>query len=180
MLSGYPGTVLGGAQITKGSARTLFNGIFAAGGVTASQIYNMTGLEIHMIHNWVKRNFLTSPVKKLYSSEQFARIIIINMMRESIQLERISKMLEFTRSPKDKEGISAENLYCLFVDTMCSLEGNREPSEVEKKVSEAVAGFLGEESSKARDLERILRTMVYAHSSAQMKELAKQSLLSLE
>ena len=149
-------------------------------GVTASQIYNMTGLEIHIVHNWVKRNFLTSPVKKLYSAEQFASIIIINMMRESVQIERISKMLDFTKTPGDKEGISTVSLYCLFVDTLCKLEGNSEPEAVKSEVQKAIAGFLGEGSAKARALEIMLRAMVYAYSSARMKELAKESLLSLE
>ena len=83
MATTYPGTTIETLSIYKNSSKTLFEGIFAAGGITMSQISNMTGLEPYLIQNWVKRKFLSSPVKKLYSSEQFARILIINMLRDS-------------------------------------------------------------------------------------------------
>ena len=81
MTKKYPGTTIEVLAMQKGGSRILFDGIFAAGGITLSQVSNMTGLEPYLIQNWVKRKFVSSPVKKLYSRQQFARIIIINMLR---------------------------------------------------------------------------------------------------
>jgi len=86
MLQRFPGTTIEVTQLDRGSSKRLFDGIFAAGGITLSQVAVMTGLECHVIQNWVKRGFITSPVKRMYSKEQFARIVIINMLREELQL----------------------------------------------------------------------------------------------
>lgn len=94
MATTYPGTTIETLSIYKNSSKILFEGIFAAGGITMSQISNMTGLEPYLIQNWVKRKFLSSPLKKLYSSEQFARILIINMLRDSLQIEAISNLID--------------------------------------------------------------------------------------
>ena len=84
MTTTLPGTTIEVSEMRKGISRQLFDGIFAAGGITLSQVCTMTGLEPYLIQNWVKRGFVSSPVKRLYSREQFARIVIINMLREAL------------------------------------------------------------------------------------------------
>ena len=59
----YPGTTIEVLAMQKGGSRILFDGIFAAGGITLSQVSNMTGLEPYLIQNWVKRKFVSSPKK---------------------------------------------------------------------------------------------------------------------
>ena len=81
MTKKYPGTTIEVLAMQKGSSRLLFDGIFAAGGITLSQVSNMTGLEPYMVQNWVKRKFVEPPQRKLYSKESFARIVIINMLK---------------------------------------------------------------------------------------------------
>ena len=90
MAATFPGTTIEVSKLEQGSSRSLFDGIFATGGITLSQVSIMTGLEPYLIQNWVKRGFVTHPQGRVYSREQFARIIIINMLRESLQIEKIS------------------------------------------------------------------------------------------
>ena len=90
-----PGTTIEVSQVYKGTSRTMFNGIFAAGGITLSQVSVMTGLEPYLIQNWVKRGFVSPPLKRQYSKNQFARIVIINMLRESLQLDKICGLLSY-------------------------------------------------------------------------------------
>ena len=47
-----PGTTIEVSAVTKGISRTLFGGIFAAGGITLSQVSVMTGLEPYDVQNW--------------------------------------------------------------------------------------------------------------------------------
>ena len=47
----YPGTTIETLCIQKNSSKILFEGIFAAGGITMSQVSNITGLEVHVIQN---------------------------------------------------------------------------------------------------------------------------------
>ena len=80
MVTKYPGTTIEVSELKAGASRTLFEGIFATGGITLSQICVMTGLEYYMIQNWVRRGYLSNPKKRVYTREQFARVIIINML----------------------------------------------------------------------------------------------------
>jgi len=63
MATKYPGTTIEVLNLRKGDSKVLFDGIFATGGITLSQVCNMTDLEPYMIQNWVKRKFVRPPVK---------------------------------------------------------------------------------------------------------------------
>ena len=82
----FPGTVIETSKLEVGASRTLFAGIFAGGGIALSQMSSMTGLEPYVIQNWVKRGFVSPPQRRVYSSRQFARIAIINMLRQTMQI----------------------------------------------------------------------------------------------
>ena len=99
----FPGTTIEVSALSKGSSKQMFAGIFATGGVTLSQVSIMTGLEYYLIQNWVKRGFVSSPTKRLYSRQQFARIIIINMLRETLPIEKISGLIHIIGGdPQDR------------------------------------------------------------------------------
>ena len=84
MVKTYPGTTVEVSRLSVGDSRTLFDSIFLTGGITLSQMSLLTGLEPYVIQNWVKRGFVTPPQKRTYSREQFARIVIINMLKEEL------------------------------------------------------------------------------------------------
>ena len=86
-----PGTVLTASIAEAEHVSEQFQAMFLAGGMVLSQVSAITGLEGYVIQNWVKRKFVSSPVKKLYSKEQFARIVIINMLRESLGSTEVFK-----------------------------------------------------------------------------------------
>ena len=114
-----PGTTIEVSAVTKGISRTLFGGIFAAGGITLSQVSVMTGLEPYDVQNWVKRGFVSSPVGRVYSKDQFARICIINLLRESLMLPDIIKMLGSINgnlSDESDDLICDSELYHKYVD----------------------------------------------------------------
>ena len=126
MLKTLPGTTIEVSGITENTSRMLFEGIFAAGGITLSQVSVMTGLEPYMIQNWVKREFVSPPVKRQYSADQFARIVIINMLRESIQLDRICGLLSYINGRLHDESddlISDSELYHKYVELISHTGG---------------------------------------------------------
>ena len=115
----FPGTTIEVKNIEKGSSKILFDGIFATGGITLSQVSVMTGLEPYVVQNWVKRGFLTSPKKRVYSKSQFARIVIINMLRESLQIDKICNLIKVIGGELEDETddlISDDELYHRYVD----------------------------------------------------------------
>ena len=184
MATTYPGTTIETLSIYKNSSKTLFEGIFAAGGITMSQISNMTGLEPYLIQNWVKRKFLSSPVKKLYSSEQFARILIINMLRDSLQIEAICNLIDVIRGePEDKSDdlIGDEELYHRYVNMIAEWDFDLyNKSDILKRAELAAEDFEEKSIGDRQKLIRILQVMLYAHASSKLRDTAREIFSTLQ
>ena len=90
-----PGTTLTGERENADRTDGLFQSLFLAGGLTLSQVSNITGLEPYTIQNWVKRGFLPSPVNKRYDMEQLCRLININILKGAMPLEQIINLMAY-------------------------------------------------------------------------------------
>lgn len=183
MSTTFPGTTIEALSIEKGSSKLLFDGIFAAGGITLSQVSVMTGLEPYLIQNWVKRGFVTSPVKRLYSKEQFARIVIINMLREALQIERICRLIHVIGGVLDDTSddlISDDELYHRYVDMVSDTGINMsDKASVLRAAERAADGFEERVPGARKKLVRILQVMLYAHSASRLRHTAEEILLTL-
>lgn len=179
MATTFPGTTIETRALEKGSSKLLFDGIFATGGITLSQVSIMTGLEPYLIQNWIKRGFVAPPQKRVYGKEQFARIIIINMLREALQIERICTLIQVMGSGEDR--IRDDELYHRYVDLLAENEINMMD---EKSVSAAVesVALVSEthDPGLKKQLERILQVMLYAHAASQFRDSAEQILATLQ
>ncbi len=179
----FPGTTVECSALEKGSSRVLFDGIFATGGITLSQVCIMTGLEPYLIQNWVKRGFLAAPKGRVYSREQFARVVIINMLRQALQIDRICGLIKaISGVPGDKSDdlISDDELYHLYVDMLA--EGNMDicdEESVSRAAMRATEGFTEPLPGARKKLCRILEVMLYAHRSSQFANLSDQILITL-
>ncbi len=183
MSTTFPGTVVECSALNKGSSRVLFDGIFATGGITLSQICIMTGLEPYLVQNWVKRGFLTSPVGRVYSREQFARIIIINMLRQVLQIDRICGLIKVISGvPNDKSDdlISDDELYHIYVDMLSDREMViRNEQSVKAAAERATDNFVEPLPGARKKLCQILAAMLYAHQSSQLAALSDKILVTL-
>ena len=90
-----PGTTLEGLRSNADRTEGLFQSLFLAGGLSLSQVAQITGLENHTIQNWVKRGFLPPPRNKRYDMEQVCRIINMNILRGNMPLEQIVKLMGY-------------------------------------------------------------------------------------
>lgn len=179
----YPGTAIEVLELKKGSSKILFDGIFAAGGITLSQLSTMTGLEPHVIQNWVKRKFVASPVKKLYSKSQFARIIIINMLREVLQIEAICGLISVIGGEIDDttdDLIGDDELYHRYVDMIAGENIDISDSDaVYDIVKKATEDFKPRAAGDELKLRRILQVMLYAYTASKLRDSAKEILSTL-
>ncbi|MBE6589426.1 MAG: DUF1836 domain-containing protein [Ruminococcaceae bacterium] len=183
MVTAYPGTTVEVSSLTRNASKTLFDGIFAAGGITLSQVSVMTGLEPYLIQNWVKRGFVTAPQKRLYSREQFAGIVIINMLREVLQIERICHLMHAigasSKAPDD-DLIRADELYHRYVNMICEERINpSDPKSVLQAAKEAAADFEEPFPGARARLVNVLEVMLYAHASATLHRSAEASISRL-
>lgn len=184
MLKTLPGTTIEVSGIKEDTSRILFEGIFAAGGITLSQVSVMTGLEPYMIQNWVKREFVSPPVKRQYSADQFARIVIINMLRESLQLDRICGLLTYINGKLYDESddlIVDSELYHKYVELISHTGGIAANREYVRKIAEQVAQSYVEPIPGARQrLITILQVMAYAHYASMSRKAAEEILSSID
>jgi DNA-binding transcriptional MerR regulator len=180
----YPGTTIEVSAIEAGGSRRLFDGVFATGGITLSQVSIMTGLEPYMIQNWVKRGFLSPPSKRVYSRNQFARILIINMLKESLQIDRICGLIRtmggFTEDTRD-DVISDEELYHKYVDMLAAHDASRLDDATLQSLAEKQCQGYESSLPNGRDyLIRILKIIAYAHAAASLRRSAETILATLQ
>lgn len=171
MATVLPGTTIEVSAITHGLSAQLFDGIFAVGGITLSQAAIMTGLEPHVIQNWVKRGFVSPPQNRSYSREQFARIVLINLLRETFQIDRVCRVLP------PFGGIGNATLYHRFTDMVaCAGERVADDAAIEQAARYIVGG--SDDPANVRQMQ-LLRMLAYAHNAYLSRRAAEELLMQL-
>lgn len=184
MLGTLPGTTIEVSVIEKDSARQVFSHIFSAGGVVLSQISRLTGLEPHTIQNWVKRGYLSPPKHRQYTERQFARVVIINLLRQSMQLDEIVDLLSYINgrlSDEADDSVDDPTLYRMFCNVLCAI-GERYPTpEVIKDATECeLASFAERGAGDEKRIGKVLSVMVYAYLSSAAKQRIDRLLRGLD
>ncbi|MDL2287184.1 DUF1836 domain-containing protein [Eubacteriales bacterium OttesenSCG-928-G02] len=161
------------------AAQNILDNIFATGGLMLSQVSALSGLENHTIQNWVKRGFLSSPIKKQYSKRQFCRIILINLLKETIQIDQVLKLLSYVNGNLADESddlIDDSALYNYYVNMINGIEKNENPQNavdnVLKDYTEPIPG------GKKR-LSKVLLIMYYAGMSSYYRRCGEKILYEL-
>ncbi len=184
MATTFPGTTIEVSALQKGCSKQLFDGIFATGGITLSQVSVMTGLEPYLIQNWIKRGFVSPPIKRVYSREQFARIVLINMLREELQIDRICGLLTLmgaTTENPDDDWIGDADLYHRYVDMIADSSLHiADEASVLQAAELAIAEFEERVPHTKKQLIRVLQVMFYAHAAAKLRHSAEEVLATLQ
>lgn len=176
MAETLPGTTFEVGAITQDCASEIFRTMFAGGGLMLSQVCGLTGLEPYIVQNWVKRGFLSPPQKKQYGKNQFCRVVIINMLRESLQMEKICDLLHYINGRLDDESddlMEDSAIYNLYCNLLAAGRG--------KELTDA---WLAAETTRLSDsctsdpntrnrLRKVLTVMALAHRAATLKQKAE-------
>ncbi len=184
MLNRLPGTTIEIAVSNADAAKEMLDNAFICGGLMMNQVARMTGLEPYMIQNWVKRGFVSPPKQKLYTKRQFCRIVIINMLRDVLQIEKITGLLSYINGRLDDESddlIDDSELYVYFLAAICAVEKpvidkKTVPACIEKVVADFNEPFPG---AKKR-LIKVLAVMLNAHFAAILRKRAEDTLATLD
>jgi DNA-binding transcriptional MerR regulator len=184
MIDRLPGTTIETGVLSADGAKDILDNIFICGGLMMSQVARLTGLEPYMIQNWVKRGFLSSPKQKLYTKRQFCRIAIINMLRDSMQIEKITGLLSYINGRLDDESddiIDDSELYLYYI---AAIEGVGEPTLdegfISKRIETAVEKFREPFPGAKNRLIKVISVMLNAHFAAIMRKRADEILATLD
>ena len=148
--------------------------IEATDGLTLRQVCAITGLEPSTIQNWIKRGFVASPVQKKYRERQLARILLISVLRESMQIDSIGTLMTYVNGNTEDESddiISEADLYDRFSavtkDLKDDLSGIKDiPARVAREKQE----YDAPDQNAAERLGNALTVMAYACAAAFCKE----------
>ncbi len=161
------------------SAQSFLSSAFTLNGLVLSQIVQLTGLEPHTIQNWVKRKFIAPPVQKKYDCNQFCRIAMINMLKDTFHIERIVGMLDYVCS--SEKAADDMLLYIVFADVVCNIpeDAISNHTDVDKVIGLVLSEKQLSEQTKER-LRKVVKVMVMADISAKVGRNADALLRKLE
>ena len=174
-----PGTVLEVPREDAQHIRELFSSMFLAGGISLGQVSAVTGLEPYTVQNWVKRGFLSPPVKKRYTLRQLCRIININMLKGILPMERICGMLGYINGQLNDESddiIDDSQLYFMFVRLAARARELNDLREREKLLEDAMSRYQEPYPGAADRVRKALQVMVTAYVAARMQQAAENML----
>ncbi|HIZ54662.1 MAG TPA: DUF1836 domain-containing protein [Firmicutes bacterium] len=179
-----PGTVIEDSD-ENGIAFSMFEKMAAVtGGLNLSQICSITGLEPSTIQNWVKRGWVSRPNGKKYNAVQLARILIINMLRNTMQLEKIALLLEYVNGKVDDlsdDIIDETELYNLLCASLQALRQCHGISAqiIQKVTEEQLQKYQEPFPGAAVRLRKALVIMMLAYASGLIRLQAEELLSGL-
>ena len=183
MTQTFPGTTIEVLHLQKGASRMLFDGIFATGGITLSQVSVMTGLEPYMIQNWVKRGFLPAPDHKRYNLNQLCRVININMLRKVLPIEQILALLQHINGELDDSSddlIDDSHLYFMFVKLAARARYIGGTESWDDALEQITANYHEPKPGAREKLINVLRIMLTAWVAASLSDVAERMINQLQ
>lgn len=178
-----PGTVLTVDQAELPYLEQKFRDMFLGGGIVLSQVAGITGLEPYTIQNWVKRGFLTNPVHKKYTLRQLCRIININMLKSVLPMERICGLLTYINGHLDDTSddiIDDSKLYFIFVRLAAHYRVMHDTTGRDEMIDRELENYAEPVSGAKERVKKVLRVMLTAWASAQLRQVAERMMEDLK
>lgn len=183
MTKTLPGTEIPIGELNGKAVDDSLGALFAAGGIVLSQVTALTGLEPYTVQNWVKRKFVSPPIHRLYTERQFCRIVIINMLRETMQLDAIVALLSYINGVLGDESddlIDDSRLYRMFVRQLAALRTKAlVDEEVLRAAEEATSDYCESIPGSRERIMRVLAVMTYAYRAAKLSRHTGELLKTL-
>ena len=178
-----PGTVLSVQREDAVRIEQQFASMFLGGGMVLSQVTEVTGLEAYTVQNWVKRGFLPPPERKKYSMNQLCRIININMLKNVLPMERICNMLSYINGHLDDDSddiIDDSRLYFMFVRLAAHYRVMHNDSGRDTLIAQELKNYVEPVPGAKERVANVLKIMLTAWASAQLRQAAEQMLKEIE
>ena len=155
------------------------------GGLTKSQLVKLTGISTYSIQNWANRGYIPRAENKKYHERHVARVLLINAMKDSMNVEEIQEIMSIVNGDTEDESddiISDSSLFDYFCRVIRRFN---ETSLSEENVVKAVDDVLIDidDSDSKTILRYALKIMAYAYISGkclEQIELNKKELIKFK
>ncbi len=177
-----PGTILPQHKAGGTTGADFLNSIFfVSDGIMLSYIREITGIDGTTLQNWVKRGWVMSPKNKYYSKEHLARILIINMIRDSMQLSKISQLLTYING--DVEDTSDDIVSeALLYDYLCKIisASSKADASLDETICKVTSDYTEKLENSLYRLRKAIKVILLAYRSATYKKLADEEMRGVE
>jgi len=160
-------------------------GIFSVtSGIMLSQVRELTGMDAPALQNWIKRGWVSSPVNKRYNIDQVARILIINMLRDVMQLEKVVFLMAYingSANDRSDDIIPESKLYdyiCKVIEAWEALP-EKDDSRMEAIIAQQTEDYVENLEGAKGKLHSALKVILPAYLSAMRKRQAETALEQL-
>lgn len=173
-----PGTILATAKTGGAVGSDFLNNIFyISDGIMLSYIRDITGIDGTTLQNWVKRGWVLNPKNKLYSKEQVARILIINMVRDTMQLSKITDLLTYINGDIAdlSDDIIPESVLYDYLCKAITLCNNTECS-IDSIISDVTADYNEKLENAAYRLRKAMKIILLSYIAAKYKSMADEEM----
>ena len=174
-----PGTVVDRSKMNGAAGESFLDKVFyITGGIMLTQVREITGIDGTTLQNWLKRGWVASPRGKYYTKEHLARILLIAMMRDTMQLARIAQVLSYIngRVGDETDDIIPESvLYdyvCRVVDILADGD-SAGLNQLEEVVETVVDSYEERVAGAKKRLSRGIAVIVTAYYSTLVKNHAE-------
>ena len=171
-----PGTILKRRDMGDVTGMEFLKKIFfISSGVMLSQIREISGIDGSTLQNWTKRGWVANSKLKRYNLDQVAHILIINMLRDCMQLDRITFVIRYINgNPEDTADdiISDSLLYdyiCRILDRLLDDEATHDISSLRTCISEVTTDYEEKIGGARRRLNQALEIIITAYYAALVK-----------
>ncbi len=179
-----PGTILDRKKMGNVTGLEFLKKIFyITDGIMLAQIREISGIDGSTLQNWTKRGWVENSKLKRYSIDQLAHILIINMLRSCMQLDRIAFIIRYingSSADRSDDIISYSELYdfiCRLLD--CLMLGDDPEPTLQSAIRKVTAGYEEKVSGARRRLDTALEIIITAYYSALIKKSADEKLEAL-
>lgn len=173
-----PGTILNRAQMGDVTGLQFLNKIFfISDGIMLTQIREIAGIDGTTLQNWTKRGWVENPKSKKYDIDQLAHILIINMLRSCMRLDRIAFLVSYINGrvyDRSDDIIRDSTLYdyiCRLLDRLMNDKINSgDPETLKNCIAEVTADYTETIPGAKKRLTNALEIIVVAYYASIIKE----------
>ena len=157
---------------------------FISEGVMLAQIREVSGIDGSTLQNWTKRGWVANARLKKYNIDQVAHILIINMLRSCVQLDKIALLLQYINGNIDDKSddiIRDAILYdyiCRILETLmhrdiCSM------ASIKDVIHDQISDYEETMPGARQRLANALEIIVVAYYAALIKRRSDEMLTDL-
>ena len=156
---------------------------FVSEGVMLTQIRDISGIDGSTLQNWTKRGWVENSKLKKYDINQVAHILIINMLRSCMQLDKIAYIIQYINGRVDdrSDDIIADSvLYdyiCRILDALT--EKVNAIDSIKDTVKELTSDYEDKIEGARERLDSALEIIVIAYYASLVKRHADELLTQI-